>query len=110
MSIHISPFAPMSGPGLGSNSQTSNSPFEDDPDARQMREQIAKDAGKTKRRRPAGPIGFAAMSPEQRREIASKGGREAHRRGTAHVWNEQTSKDANRKRVANMRAKKGGAA
>lgn len=30
--------------------------------------------------------GFAAMSPEQRKAIASKGGRAAQRRGTGHRW------------------------
>ena len=28
--------------------------------------------------------GFASMSPEKQREIASKGGRAAHEKGTAH--------------------------
>ena len=30
--------------------------------------------------------GFAAMSAEKQREIASKGGRAAHEKGTAHEW------------------------
>lgn len=30
--------------------------------------------------------GFAAMTAEQRRIIASKGGRAAHKKGTAHEW------------------------
>jgi uncharacterized protein len=30
--------------------------------------------------------GFASMSPEKQREIASKGGRAAHEKGTAHEW------------------------
>ena len=30
--------------------------------------------------------GFASMSPEKQREIASKGGRAAHQKGTAHEW------------------------
>ncbi len=30
--------------------------------------------------------GFANMSPEKQREIASKGGRAAHEKGTAHEW------------------------
>jgi len=30
--------------------------------------------------------GFASLSPEQRREIASKGGKAAHAKGTAHQW------------------------
>ena len=35
--------------------------------------------------------GFASMSPEKQREIASKGGRAAHQKGTAHEW---TSEEA----------------
>jgi len=30
--------------------------------------------------------GFASMSPEKKREIASKGGKAAHSLGTAHKW------------------------
>ena len=30
--------------------------------------------------------GFASMSSEKQREIASKGGRAAHEKGTAHEW------------------------
>jgi general stress protein YciG len=30
--------------------------------------------------------GFASMDPARRREIASQGGRAAHRNGTAHKW------------------------
>ena len=30
--------------------------------------------------------GFAGMSPEKQRKIASKGGRAAHEKGTAHEW------------------------
>lgn len=41
--------------------------------------------------------GFAAMSPERQREIASKGGREAHRQGVAHQWNKDEAIEAGRK-------------
>src|SRR4051794_21054606 len=30
--------------------------------------------------------GFASMDPSRQREIASKGGRAAHEKGTAHEW------------------------
>ena len=30
--------------------------------------------------------GFRAMDPAKQREIASKGGRAAHKKGTAHEW------------------------
>lgn len=37
------------------------------------------------------------MSPEKQREIASKGGRAAHAKGTAHEWSSGEAKDAGRK-------------
>lgn len=40
--------------------------------------------------------GFAAMPAERRREIASKGGRVAHERGTAYEWDSQAAADAGR--------------
>lgn len=39
------------------------------------------------------PRGFAAVSPELRRELAARGGKRAHENGTAHVF---TSKEARR--------------
>jgi uncharacterized protein len=41
--------------------------------------------------------GFAAMSPEKQREIASKGGRAAHQQGVAHEWSREEAKEAGRK-------------
>ncbi len=41
--------------------------------------------------------GFAVMDPEKQREIASKGGRAAHEKGTAHRWSEEEAKEAGRK-------------
>jgi len=35
---------------------------------------------------PRKPRGFAALSPEKRKEIASKGGKAAHAAGTAHQF------------------------
>ena len=43
--------------------------------------------------------GFASMSPEKQREIASKGGRAAHQKGTAHEW---TSDEAAEKDLADL--------
>lgn len=50
------------------------------------------DGGGNKERR-----GFASMSPEKQREIASKGGRAAHEKGTAHEWNADEAREAGRK-------------
>jgi general stress protein YciG len=41
--------------------------------------------------------GFAAMSPERQRQIASQGGRAAHQQGVAHQWNPTEAKEAGRK-------------
>lgn len=41
--------------------------------------------------------GFAAMSPERQREIASQGGRAAHEQGVAHEWNKDEARAAGKK-------------
>ncbi len=41
--------------------------------------------------------GLAAMSPEKRREIASKGGRTSQARGTAHQWTPEEASVAGKK-------------
>ena len=37
------------------------------------------------------------MSPEKQREIASKGGRAAHEKGTAHEWTTDEARSAGRR-------------
>jgi general stress protein YciG len=41
--------------------------------------------------------GFASMDREKQREIASKGGRAAHNKGTAHEWTPSEAREAGRK-------------
>jgi general stress protein YciG len=41
--------------------------------------------------------GFASMNRETQRAIASKGGRAAHARGTAHEWTVEQARAAGRK-------------
>ena len=41
--------------------------------------------------------GFAAMDPKKQREIASKGGRAAHKHGNAHEWDSDEARLAGRK-------------
>lgn len=41
--------------------------------------------------------GFAKMDPQKQREIASKGGRAAHQRGTAHEFSADEAREAGRK-------------
>lgn len=41
--------------------------------------------------------GFASMDPDRQREIASKGGRAAHAKGTAHEWTADEARTAGRK-------------
>src|SRR6516162_1340107 len=44
-----------------------------------------------------GKRGFASMDRNKQREIASKGGKAAHQRGTAHEWTSEEARDAGRK-------------
>ena len=41
--------------------------------------------------------GSASMAQEKQREIASKGGRAAHLKGTAHEWTSEEARAAGRK-------------
>lgn len=41
--------------------------------------------------------GFARLSPEQRKAIASAGGKAAHAQGTAHRWTAEEASEAGRK-------------
>jgi general stress protein YciG len=47
--------------------------------------------------RPRKPQGFAAISPERQREIASKGGKAAQALGRAHRFTAETAREAGRK-------------
>jgi general stress protein YciG len=44
-----------------------------------------------------GQQGFASMSKEKQREIASKGGKAAHQQGTAHEWTSKEAAEAGRR-------------
>ena len=57
-----------------------------------MSDAVKNQSGERKERR-----GFASMSPEKQREIASKGGRAAHQKGTAHEWTSEEARNAGRK-------------
>jgi general stress protein YciG len=41
--------------------------------------------------------GFASMDQDKQRLIASKGGRTAHEKGTAHKWTVEEAREAGRK-------------
>jgi general stress protein YciG len=51
--------------------------------------------------------GFASMSPQKQREIASKGGRAAHEQGTAHEWTPDEARSAGRKGGQSSRGGRG---
>lgn len=40
--------------------------------------------------------GFASMDPKKQKMIASKGGRAAHAKGTAHKWTSEEARAAGR--------------
>lgn len=46
--------------------------------------------------RPKSKRGFASMTPEQRREIAGKGGKAAHKKGTAFKFTSELARTAGR--------------
>ena len=48
-------------------------------------------------KKSGGKRGFAGMSSKKQREIASKGGKAAHRKGTAHEWNSKEAAEAGRR-------------
>ncbi len=49
----------------------------------------------TKKKRP---LGFAALDPQRKREIASMGGKAAHASGRAHEFSTDEARAAGRKR------------
>ena len=51
--------------------------------------------------------GFASMSLEKRREVSSKGGRNAHANGTAFEYNSELASIAGKKSQANRKKRKG---
>ncbi len=51
---------------------------------------MATKSGKSRR-------GFASMSQDKQRQIASKGGRAAHQKGTAHEFTSEEARAAGRK-------------
>jgi general stress protein YciG len=46
---------------------------------------------------PKSNRGFASMDPERLRELASSGGKAAHRNGKAHRWNTKEAREAGKK-------------
>ena len=53
--------------------------------------QVGRSQGNTSKR------GFASMSSEEQRAIASKGGKAAHEQGVAHEWNSKEASEAGKK-------------
>lgn len=47
--------------------------------------------------RPRSRRGFAAMDPEQHREISRRGGQASHESGRGHEWNEDEAREAGRR-------------
>jgi general stress protein YciG len=54
--------------------------------------------------------GFASMDRAKQREIASKGGKAAHQKGTAHEWTSDEAREAGRKggMASHRRRREGG--
>jgi len=45
----------------------------------------------------SGRRGFASMDQNKQRQIASKGGKAAHSKGSAHEWDSKEAREAGRK-------------
>lgn len=52
-----------------------------------------------------GKRGFGSMDPKRQQEIASMGGKAAHKKGTAHEWDSVTAAAAGRKGGLRSQAK-----
>jgi general stress protein YciG len=50
--------------------------------------------------------GFASMDSTRQREIASKGGKAAHQKGTAHEWTSEEAREAGRRGGKASRARR----
>jgi general stress protein YciG len=50
--------------------------------------------------------GFASMSKERQHELASKGGRAVHAKGTAHEWTVEEARQAGKKGMLAMARKR----
>jgi uncharacterized protein len=58
---------------------------------------MAKQEKSSKFNGKSGEQGFASMDPDKQREIASKGGKIAHQKGTAHEFTSEEAREAGRK-------------
>ena len=56
--------------------------------------------------RKSGKQGFASMNEDERRRIASKGGKAAHEQGTAHEFTSDEAREAGRKGGQRSRSKR----
>lgn len=54
-------------------------------------------ANQNKKSSSKGEQGFASMDEEKQREIASKGGKAAHKKGTAHEFTSEEAREAGQK-------------
>ena len=64
---------------------------------RERQREIATDGASQGSPRTRSNRGFASMDPSKQREIASKGGRAAHAKGTAHEFDSGEAREAGRK-------------
>src|SRR4029077_10232435 len=64
---------------------------------RERQREIATDGASQASPRTRSNRGFASMDPSKQREIASKGGKAAHAKGTAHEFDSGEAREAGRK-------------
>lgn len=68
-----------------------------EPVAKQNEQPPSKPSAEPSEKPAKRPRGFAAMSPEKQKQIASQGGTAAHKKGTAHQFNAEEARLAGRK-------------
>ncbi len=84
-------------PQMGRGEENSNENSFEKRNVSDASENNLEEPGKSDTSQRSSNRGFAAMDPEKQKEIASEGGRAAHRQGVAHEWSSDEAREAGRK-------------
>lgn len=79
------------------NEEEAQAAEEQSEQAQASAEEHAPESGPITERKPSSQRGFAAMERDKQRAIASKGGRAAHEKGTAHEFTPDEARQAGKK-------------
>src|SRR4051812_2651537 len=81
----------------GNDDRGMNGPIGDGQRSTGMNGSSSNGASSSSERKGTSRRGFASMDPNRQKEIASKGGRAAQAKGTAHEWSADEAREAGRK-------------